>query len=461
MPDRDRYRLCKHLSDKNNLKVDLVEDQMTGKRYIKKSLDRLQCSPLFYHQFKMEIDVLSQIQTPYIPQLVDVWENDHLIALIETWFEGEDLKSWARAHRKSLRRCRKRFVLELMDLLGKLHEQGFLYIDLKPENLIVVQEHLCLIDFNACIPTGSHRASLGTQRYMAPELLDSRRKEESADIYTIGAVFKQFFPLGLIRFWLWKCRRKDPLKRYASISEARHGLNRLLWGKRIGILIISIILSVFFSMFRSFTPADVVQEYEKEFLELRGSRPIKAQELLSKWIIDQRFETDVLKDADAASFFLDQGILSGNENIIRYLMDHVPQRTLESLSLESQLAVLRFQDPLTYPNIQKLLKQIVQEPSGLNQAYHFLQFEQVLLDKEIILEKEERNLVNDLISSWNQELVLKEKESFLELTLVHTEYILFLRTRNIKDLDVPELWLQEFQNEEIVEIFKDLDRRTA
>ena len=57
--------------------------------------------------------------------------------------------------------------------------------------------------------------------------------------------------------------------------------------------------------------------------------------------------------------------------------------------------------------------------------------------------------------------VLKEKESFLELTLVHTEYILFLRTRNIKDLDVPELWLQEFQNEEIVEIFKDLDRRTA
>ena len=83
------------------------------------------------------------------------------------------------------------------------------------------------------------------------------------------------------------------------------------------------------------------------------------------------------------------------------------------------------------------------------------------MDKEIILEKEERNLVNDLISSWNQELVLKEKESFLELTLVHTEYILFLRTRNIKDLDVPELWLQEFQNEEIVEIFKDLDRRTA
>ena len=120
---------------------------------------------------------------------------------------------------------------------------------------------------------------------------------------------------------------------------------------------------------------DNAKEYEKEFLELRGSRPIKAQELLSKWIIDQRFETDVLKDADVASFFLDQGILSGNENIIQYLMDHVPQRTLESLSLESQLAVLRFQDPLTYPNIQKLLKQIVQEPSGLNQAYHFLQFE--------------------------------------------------------------------------------------
>ena len=459
MTDRNRYQLCQCLSKKQDLRVDLVEDQMTGKRYVQKVLDRLQCSPILYHQFKMEINVLSQIQSPYIPQLVDVWEDDHFIVLMETWLEGEDLKTWVQTHRRRLRRCRKKFILELMDLLEKLHEQGFLYIDLKPENLMVLQEHLCLIDFNACIPIGSHKANLCTQKYMAPELLDSRRKEETTDIYGIGAVFQSLFPFGWMRFWLWKCRRKDPLKRYASISQARHGLYRLLWGRRIGILIISIILSVFFTMFRSFTPDDIIQKYETELQGIEGSRYAKAQELLSKWIVDQRFENDVLKDVTTASYFLEQGILSGNENILRYLMEHVPEETVESLPLQSQLSVLRFQESLSYSDIQILFDQVIQEKSGLNQVQHFLQIEQVLLDKEIVLEKEERNLVNELVSTWDQKLVFEEKDSFRKLTLVHVEYILFLRTRDIKDLKIPDLWLQEFQEEEIVTIFKDWDRR--
>ncbi len=459
MTDRERYQLCQSLSKKQDLWVDLVEDQMTGKRYVQKTLDRLQCSPLLYHQFKVEIDILSQIQSPYIPQLMDVWEDDRFIVLMETWLEGEDLRSWIQTHQRQWRRCRKNFILELMDLLEKLHEQGFLYIDLKPENLMIVQERLCLIDFNACIPIGSHKASLGTQKYMAPELLDSRRKEETTDIYTMGAVFRSLFPFGWMRFWLWKCRRKDPLKRYASISQARQGFYRLLWGRRIGILIISIILSVFFTMFRSFTPVDIIQEYESELQGIEGSRYTKAQKLLSKWIIDQRFENDVLKDVTAASYFLEQGILTGNEKILRYLMEHVPEETVESLPLQSQLSVLRFQDPLSYSDIQILLDQIIHEKSGLNQVHHFLQIEQALLDKEIVLEKEERNLVNELVFTWDQELVLEEKESFRKLTLVHVEYILFLRTQDIKDLKIPDLWLQEFQEEEIVAIFKDWDRR--
>ena len=212
-------------------------------------------------------------------------------------------------------------------------------------------------------------------------------------------------------------------------------------------------------MFRSFTPVDIIQEYESELQGIEGSRYTKAQKLLSKWIIDERFENDVLKDVTAASYFLEQGILTGNEKILRYLMEHVPEETVESLPLQSQLSVLRFQDPLSYSDIQILLDQIIHENSGLNQVHHFLQIEQALLDKEIVLEKEERNLVNELVFTWDQELVLEEKESFRKLTLVHVEYILFLRTQDIKDLKIPDLWLQEFQEEEIVAIFKDWDRR--
>ena len=120
MPDRERYQLCQSLSKKQDLWVDLVEDQMTGKRYVQKTLDRLQCSPLLYHQFKVEIDILSQIQSPYIPQLMDVWEDDRFIVLMETWLEGEDLRSWIQTHQRQWRRCRKNFILELMDLLEKL-----------------------------------------------------------------------------------------------------------------------------------------------------------------------------------------------------------------------------------------------------------------------------------------------------------------------------------------------------
>ena len=58
---------------------------------------------------------------------------------------------------------KKRWVLELMHLLENLHAQGFLYLDLKLDNMMIYQNHLFLIDFNACLPIGSVQVYMSSQ----------------------------------------------------------------------------------------------------------------------------------------------------------------------------------------------------------------------------------------------------------------------------------------------------------
>ena len=43
------------------------------------------------HQFRTEVDVLSSLHTPYIPELVDVQESESEMTLIETWIDGVQL----------------------------------------------------------------------------------------------------------------------------------------------------------------------------------------------------------------------------------------------------------------------------------------------------------------------------------------------------------------------------------
>ena len=77
------------------------------------------------------------------------------------------------------------YMLEILPALGYLHSIGLCYNDLKPENIMVAEEQLKLIDLGAVSPINSFGYLYGTPGYQAPEIVRSG-PAVATDIYTVG-----------------------------------------------------------------------------------------------------------------------------------------------------------------------------------------------------------------------------------------------------------------------------------
>jgi serine/threonine-protein kinase PknG len=77
------------------------------------------------------------------------------------------------------------FMLEILPALGYLHSIGLVYNDLKPENIMVTEEQLKLIDLGAVSRINSFGYLYGTPGYQAPEIVRTGPTVQS-DIYTVG-----------------------------------------------------------------------------------------------------------------------------------------------------------------------------------------------------------------------------------------------------------------------------------
>lgn len=77
------------------------------------------------------------------------------------------------------------YMLEILPALGYLHSIGLVYNDLKPENIMITEEQLKLIDLGAVSRIGSYGFLYGTPGYQAPEIVRTG-PTVATDIYTVG-----------------------------------------------------------------------------------------------------------------------------------------------------------------------------------------------------------------------------------------------------------------------------------
>ncbi len=77
------------------------------------------------------------------------------------------------------------YMMEILPALAYLHSIGLAYNDLKPENIMVTEEQLKLIDLGAVSRINSFGYLYGTPGYQAPEIVRTG-PTVAADIYTVG-----------------------------------------------------------------------------------------------------------------------------------------------------------------------------------------------------------------------------------------------------------------------------------
>ena len=77
------------------------------------------------------------------------------------------------------------YILELLPALDYLHSRGVVYNDLKPDNIIVTEDQVKLIDLGAVSGIGAFGFIYGTKGFQAPEV-PTEGPSVASDIYTIG-----------------------------------------------------------------------------------------------------------------------------------------------------------------------------------------------------------------------------------------------------------------------------------
>lgn len=84
------------------------------------------------------------------------------------------------------------FMLEMLQSLVYLHQRDVLHRDLKPDNVLVVDGQVKVMDFGlSLVMKGSNVSSsdtVGTIAYMAPELFQDASPSKSADLYAVGVM---------------------------------------------------------------------------------------------------------------------------------------------------------------------------------------------------------------------------------------------------------------------------------
>lgn len=144
--------------------------------------------------FKKGIRYVERFDHPSIIKILDSGMCNGFQYMVIPYHEAENLRECILHQNPILKTNSLTLLRKLAQGLNYIHQQGFLHMDLKPENVMIKPgPDLILIDFDLTIPhKGPKPVKLkilpGTPTYLAPETLRLREVDERSEVFSFGVV---------------------------------------------------------------------------------------------------------------------------------------------------------------------------------------------------------------------------------------------------------------------------------
>ncbi len=268
----DRYKIIEPLGEGGMANVYRAHDLILGRDVTIKMLRLdLRDNPTVRHRFENEIAATAELNHANIIQVYDYGEDEAMQYLVTEYIEGTDLKRYI-AMRKPIPVTR---VVDIYDgiLAGveEAHAHDIIHRDLKPQNVLIdVQGNPEITDFG--IATGQSEAgmtatntAIGSVHYMSPEQVKGEGATNRSDIYALGVMLYEMLtgvvpfdaddavaiavkharaPIPYVRDFdpripqalenvILRAMQKNPMDRYANVTEMRRDLSTVLAPERI------------------------------------------------------------------------------------------------------------------------------------------------------------------------------------------------------------------------------------
>ena len=197
-----------------------------------------------------EANLLKSLRHPGIPIIYDVKEDDSYFFIIEEYIPGESLSSLLQAQNSISFSLMVSIGIQLCDIFEYLHHQTpvpVLYLDLKPEHIILYGNQIKLIDFGISLRTnsvGNVSQPYASPGFAAPEQRFGGSCTTRTDIYGVGAILYfmltkhhlthlpcDFFRLRnycsfYFQFVVFKSSALLPFLRYQNIRQLKCALQK-------------------------------------------------------------------------------------------------------------------------------------------------------------------------------------------------------------------------------------------
>ena len=136
-----------------------------------------------------EREFLADITHPGIVQIFNFIDDPRVPGgfTVMEYVGGPSLRAWRNASKSGVLEpdIAIAYLLEVLPALDYLHSRGVVYNDLKPDNIIVTEDRVTLIDMGAVSGIGAFGFIYGTKGFQAPEVA-SQGPSIASDVYTVG-----------------------------------------------------------------------------------------------------------------------------------------------------------------------------------------------------------------------------------------------------------------------------------
>jgi cGMP-dependent protein kinase len=143
---------------------------------------------------ELERNILLQIDHPFIVKLVKSLKDDNYIYYLMEYIKGKELFDVIRDIGLLNKSLAQFYVGSIMLALKYLHERSFIFRDIKPENIMILENGFVkLIDFGAAKSINNRTNSIiGTPQYMAPEVILGDQYSFEIDYWSVGVCLYEF-----------------------------------------------------------------------------------------------------------------------------------------------------------------------------------------------------------------------------------------------------------------------------
>lgn len=175
--------------------VYLADDTTLGRRTALKVLPATELGDAERRaRFVREAKLAAAVNSPHVAAVYDAGEIDQTIFLAMEYVPGKTLRAILRERRLTIDEVHA-IARGVARALAAVHAAGIVHRDVKPENVIVAEPHVKLVDLGAArsVAPGATTETaegqvIGTPAYMSPEQAKGHAVDPRSDVFSFGVL---------------------------------------------------------------------------------------------------------------------------------------------------------------------------------------------------------------------------------------------------------------------------------